>query len=194
MPDVRLHSYAGIGGDAFALFWDVEVGKMRCLMGNGRSPGGLTMDAVRARGIKGSALPPFHAVTVTVPGAAAAWEDAVKQWGSLPLSQVRLQHSEKFSSQGKERSCNVRSVVKQLSCSRLRMCIRQAFLGPSACEGWHTGIQGCAIFKRGVQLNAGPAAGDRAGRGRLPGQPGDSAPVAGLLRPAHQGRRPRGAT
>ncbi len=47
------------------------------------------MDAVRARGFRGTALPPFHALTVTVPGAAAAWEDAVKQWGKLPLAQVR---------------------------------------------------------------------------------------------------------
>ena len=46
------------------------------------------MDAVRARGMRGTALPPFHALAVTVPGAAAAWEDAVKQWGKLPLAQV----------------------------------------------------------------------------------------------------------
>ena len=57
-------------------------------MGNGRSPRGLTMEAVRERGITGSALPRFHALTVTVPGAAAAWEDAVKQWGKLSLSEV----------------------------------------------------------------------------------------------------------
>jgi Gamma-glutamyltranspeptidase len=44
---------------------------------------------VRKLGIRGAALPPFHAVTVTVPGAAAAWEDAVQQWGTLPLSQAR---------------------------------------------------------------------------------------------------------
>ena len=46
------------------------------------------MEAVRERGITGSALPRFHALTVTVPGAAAAWEDAVKQWGKLSLSEV----------------------------------------------------------------------------------------------------------
>lgn len=44
---------------------------------------------VRSRGISGSALPPFHAITVTVPGAAAAWEDAAHRWGTLPLSQAR---------------------------------------------------------------------------------------------------------
>ncbi len=59
-------------------------------MGNGRSPEGLTLEAVRERGVKGGALPPFHALTVTVPGAAAAWEDAVRQWGNLSLEQARL--------------------------------------------------------------------------------------------------------
>lgn len=78
----------GIGGDAFSLFWDAGARKMRCLMGSGRSPAGLTMDAVRQRGFQGSAMDPFHALAVTVPGAAAAWEDAVKQWGELTLAQV----------------------------------------------------------------------------------------------------------
>jgi len=78
----------GIGGDAFGLFWDAKARKMQCMMGNGRSPSGLTMEAVRAAGFKGTALSPFHPLAVTVPGAAAAWEDAVKQWGRLPLAQV----------------------------------------------------------------------------------------------------------
>jgi gamma-glutamyltranspeptidase / glutathione hydrolase len=44
----RVHCIpAGIGGDAFALFWDAKAAKMRCMMGNGRSPAGLTMEAVR---------------------------------------------------------------------------------------------------------------------------------------------------
>ena len=59
-------------------------------MGNGRSPAGLTLEAVRERGVKGGALPAFHALSVTVPGAAAAWEDAVRLWGNLSLEQARL--------------------------------------------------------------------------------------------------------
>ena len=59
-------------------------------MGNGRSPAGLTMEAVRERGIRGGALPPFHALTVTIPGAAAAWEDVVSLWGKLSLEQAWL--------------------------------------------------------------------------------------------------------
>jgi hypothetical protein len=35
-----------------------------------------------AAGITGSELPPRHALTVSVPGAAALWEDAVQRWGS----------------------------------------------------------------------------------------------------------------
>lgn len=52
------------------------------------SSSGARHKQVRKLGIRGAALPPFHAVTVTVPGAAAAWEDAVQQWGTLPLSQA----------------------------------------------------------------------------------------------------------
>ncbi len=44
--------------------------------------------AVRRLGHKGTELPPESALTVTVPGAAALWEDAVKTFGSLPLAQA----------------------------------------------------------------------------------------------------------
>lgn len=78
----------GLGGDAFCLYYSASDRSVRCLMGNGRSPAGLTLPAVRAAGVVGPELPPFSAMTVTVPGAAALWEDTVKTWGRLPLSQV----------------------------------------------------------------------------------------------------------
>lgn len=43
---------------------------------------------MRAQGILGLDLPPFSALTVTVPGAAALWEDVVKLYGKLSLKQV----------------------------------------------------------------------------------------------------------
>lgn len=43
---------------------------------------------MRSRGHKGTELPPDSALTVTVPGAAALWEDVTKTFGSLPLAQV----------------------------------------------------------------------------------------------------------
>ena len=38
----------GIGGDAFALFYNGATKRVECLQGCGRSPAGLTLQAVRA--------------------------------------------------------------------------------------------------------------------------------------------------
>ncbi|GBF97860.1 gamma-glutamyltranspeptidase [Raphidocelis subcapitata] len=73
--------HTGLGGDAFALFYDAAEKKVKCLAGNGAAPAGLTLDAVRAAGVEGSEMPLSSALTVTVPGAAALWEDAVARWG-----------------------------------------------------------------------------------------------------------------
>lgn len=35
---------AGIGGDAFALFYSAATREVTAMMGNGRSPAGLTME------------------------------------------------------------------------------------------------------------------------------------------------------
>eukprot|EP00928_Gymnodinium_smaydae_P046192 TRINITY_DN30779_c0_g1_i2.p1 TRINITY_DN30779_c0_g1~~TRINITY_DN30779_c0_g1_i2.p1 ORF type:complete len:614 (+),score=138.79 TRINITY_DN30779_c0_g1_i2:205-1842(+) len=80
----------GIGGDAFALFFDGKTKRVECLQGCGRSPAALTLEAVRAHPeFAGSqTLPKLGALSVTVPGAAAAWEAAVSRWGRLPLAQV----------------------------------------------------------------------------------------------------------
>ncbi|CAK0887557.1 unnamed protein product, partial [Prorocentrum cordatum] len=80
----------GIGGDAFGLFYNAATKKVECLQGCGRSPAGLTLEAVRAHPEMAgrSELPPLSALCVTVPGAAAAWESAVATWGKLPLSQA----------------------------------------------------------------------------------------------------------
>ncbi len=59
------------------------------MLGNGAAPAGLTLEAIRAAGITGSELPPSSALSVTVPGAAALWEDVLQQWGTRSLQQVR---------------------------------------------------------------------------------------------------------
>ena len=38
--------------------------------------------------MKGQELPPYSALTVTVPGAPGLWEDAVQRFGKLSLAQV----------------------------------------------------------------------------------------------------------
>jgi gamma-glutamyltranspeptidase/glutathione hydrolase len=77
----------GIGGDCFGLFYEARTGAITALNGSGRAPGGLTLDLLRQQGFE-QELPPFHAHTITVPGAAAGWADMVARHGRLSLAQV----------------------------------------------------------------------------------------------------------
>ena len=77
----------GIGGDMFALYFSAETGTVTALNGSGRAPAALTLDRLKKDGIS-SELPPFHAHTVTVPGACGGWFDLIERHGSLPMSEV----------------------------------------------------------------------------------------------------------
>ncbi len=77
----------GIGGDCFALFYDAQTGHISALNGSGRAPAGLTLDRLAAEGFAHE-LPPYHAHTVTVPGACAGWCDLVERHGRLPLARI----------------------------------------------------------------------------------------------------------
>jgi gamma-glutamyltranspeptidase/glutathione hydrolase len=76
----------GIGGDCYALYFDAATRAVTALNGSGRAPAALTLDLLRAQGL--AALPPFHAHTITVPGACAGWCDLVARHGSLPMATV----------------------------------------------------------------------------------------------------------
>ena len=56
----------GIGGDAFALIWMADEGKLFGLNASGPAPQALTADAVRAQGHTG--MPTSGGIPVTVPG------------------------------------------------------------------------------------------------------------------------------
>ncbi len=77
----------GIGGDCFALFYDAQTGHISALNGSGRAPAGLTLERLAAEGFNHE-LPPYHAHTVTVPGACAGWCDLVERHGRLPLARI----------------------------------------------------------------------------------------------------------
>ncbi|MFP4644014.1 MAG: gamma-glutamyltransferase family protein [Spirochaetales bacterium] len=77
----------GIGGDAFCLYFESSSGRVHALNGSGRSPAALDHSRVAADGFS-DGLPRFHAHTVTVPGAAAAWQDTIARFGALSLSKV----------------------------------------------------------------------------------------------------------
>lgn len=76
----------GIGGDMFALFFDADSGRVQALNGSGRSPAALTLDKLRKEGFV--ELPPYHAYTITVPGACAGWCDLIDKHGTLSLTDV----------------------------------------------------------------------------------------------------------
>ena len=82
----------GIGGDMFALYFDSKTNQVTALNGSGRAPADLTIERVRRDGLidtlKSEIQNPFHAHTVTVPGACAGWCDLIAQHGSLPLNQI----------------------------------------------------------------------------------------------------------
>mmetsp|Transcript_46864 Transcript_46864/g.120753 ORF Transcript_46864/g.120753 Transcript_46864/m.120753 type:complete len:460 (-) Transcript_46864:3558-4937(-) len=46
----------------------------------------MTLEAVRGKKVEGRALPPFSALSVTVPGAAGAWASTVRRYGSGKLT------------------------------------------------------------------------------------------------------------
>ena len=77
----------GLGGDAFALFYDSRTKNVAALNGSGRSPAALSLEHVRKHGLE-SELPPDHAFTITVPGSCAAWCDLVEKFGSLDIATV----------------------------------------------------------------------------------------------------------
>jgi gamma-glutamyltranspeptidase / glutathione hydrolase len=77
----------GIGGDAFALFYDASTRRVSALNGSGRAPQALNLERLRQEGFQ-QELPPYHPYTITIPGACAAWSDMVERHGRLDLGRV----------------------------------------------------------------------------------------------------------
>lgn len=84
----------GIGGDVFCLFYEAKYHKVHALNGSGRSPAGVTLDKVcEDLDIKDriyGAIPNSSILSVTVPGAAAAWLDTIERFGSGNLSASQI--------------------------------------------------------------------------------------------------------
>src|SRR5574341_429021 len=84
----------GIGGDVFALFFDAKTQKISALNGSGRAPAALTIDLIKRQGLasisahKAEISNPYHAHTVTVPGACAGWCDFIARHGTVRMRDV----------------------------------------------------------------------------------------------------------
>ncbi|MAU13266.1 MAG: gamma-glutamyltransferase [Anaerolineaceae bacterium] len=77
----------GIGGDCFALYYDVKSGKVSALNGSGRAPAELSID-VLARGGHTGDMPERSVHAVTIPGAAQGWHDLLERFGTMTLGDV----------------------------------------------------------------------------------------------------------
>ena len=80
-------SSTGIGGDMFALYYSATTKQVTALNGSGRAPAALTLERLKKDGFS-IELPPFHAHTVTVPGACAGWFDLIERHGSLAMPEI----------------------------------------------------------------------------------------------------------
>lgn len=86
----------GLGGDCFVLWYDAKTKTISAMNGSGRSPSALTLERATADLAASSSaaataagcLPALHPHTITIPGAAASWCDALDKWGTLPMSTV----------------------------------------------------------------------------------------------------------
>ncbi|MFQ5668346.1 MAG: gamma-glutamyltransferase [Candidatus Binatia bacterium] len=76
----------GIGGDCFMLIWNAAQRRLYGLNGSGRAPAGLSVDVLHDKGL--TEMPMHGMLPVTVPGAVAAWNDALERFGSRPLREL----------------------------------------------------------------------------------------------------------
>ena len=76
----------GVGGDAFALYYEAATGQVHALNGSGRAGALATPDLFAQRGFE--RMPGNGPLSVSVPGAVAAWVDALDRFGTMPRAEL----------------------------------------------------------------------------------------------------------
>jgi gamma-glutamyltranspeptidase / glutathione hydrolase len=72
----------GIGGDLFAICWSASDGRLSGLNASGRAPQLATMEEFRRRNLQ--EIPTYGALSWSVPGCVAGWQDLHAKYGRLP--------------------------------------------------------------------------------------------------------------
>lgn len=80
----------GIGGDLFAIVWHEKTQKLYAINASGRSPLGLSYDDLLKEldEIDEESIPPYHLLSVSVPGAVDGWFELHKKFGSLSMEEI----------------------------------------------------------------------------------------------------------
>ena len=76
----------GVGGDAFGIFYDGETREVIAMNGSGRAGALATPSFFEEAGE--DAVPSTGALSVSVPGAVAAWDDALARFGTISLAEA----------------------------------------------------------------------------------------------------------
>ena len=78
----------GVGGDLFAIVYSAKENKLYGINGSGRSPLGLSYDAMKSELAKlhSETIPPRGMLPISVPGCVDAWAELHKKFGILKLS------------------------------------------------------------------------------------------------------------
>ena len=76
----------GVGGDNFLLIRDAKTNRVYALNGSGAAGAKATPEFFRAR--KDTMVPSTGIMSVSVPGAVRAWEDALRRFGTISLAKA----------------------------------------------------------------------------------------------------------
>ncbi len=87
----------GVGGDLFAIVWDVKSKKLYGLNASGRSPYSLTLQYFKKQEIE--KIPPLGPLPVTVPGCVDGWFELHQKFGKLSMKEI-LEPTIKYAREG----------------------------------------------------------------------------------------------